>query len=74
MYGARRKASFFVHVYVPESYVQSATGKLPKYFVLEWLWHAPCMHGDCKTYRTPTYLKRYRKDIFIVLYYWYEVM
>ena len=45
MYGARCKASFFVHVYVPESYVQSATGKLPKYFVLEWVWHAPCMHS-----------------------------
>ena len=26
-----------MHVYVPESYVQSATGKLPKYFVLEWV-------------------------------------
>ena len=30
------QASFSVHVYVPESYVQSATGKLRKYFVLEW--------------------------------------
>jgi len=31
------RQAFLCHMYLPQSYVQSATGQLPKYFVLEWV-------------------------------------